>query len=464
MDNKVQHRVTLRRLFVRRIFGAVLLMMMGLTTIFGVVSHRQLHEHIDAMLLEVAIMEAKLNQAEEGPIHLHSSPFMLPGSKKSIIRRGLVYDERCQILTSSWKLKTKQMPSTWCVPEQTHLSKVDFLTLDGQELRAASTTIFLEGQGKQHTFVVGLDHHVIDSAIARLILLGSIPSLLFTVLFWLLVMGLVGKLTRELEELTATCQGIDVNQPETWHVPSWEASSTREIRVLSGTISQLTERLQRSMQTQARFMAEAAHELRTPLTAMRGEIEVTLRRPRSPAEYQESLALILQDIQRMHTLSEQLLSAVRTGQEAKAQLGPCGIEALVFDALDPLWSKLNEADIQVEIDLKDHRVMADAQASHRVIQNIVTNTLMHAGATKLKLYTIEQDEHIELMIEDDGCGLSEELVEVLFQPFQRGNQRGHGLGLYIAYRLMKSQRGHLSTQPNARGARWVVQWSRESAS
>lgn len=453
---------TLRSILIRRLVGAILMMAICLNIVFGIISHKQLHDHIDAMLIEIATMEAKLNMAEPGPIHVHSSPFMLAGTDDLMVRKSIVYDEQCNIIAASWETSTKTMPTPWCTHGQPHTSRVDFLKLDKQELRAASTAVFLDEHGKRYSFVAGIDHTMIDVAILKLILTGSIPSLIFVVLLWLLITRIATALTRDLETLTQSCQRLEPIQPGTWNVSTQEfelyLQSTQEIQILSSTITQLKKKLHQSMQTQSRFMAEAAHELRTPLTAIRGEIEVTLRRTRTTEEYQESFNLALEDLQRMQQLTEKLLAAVKTGYDEKLVLRKTSIAKLVEETLSQMHLEIirSKLDVQLNIDNTLPWVLADSDASKRVLQNIITNTLIHAHATTLYIKVTHNTQMLELFIGDDGQGIKQELLQDLFGPFARGSQTGHGLGLYIAQRLMRAQHGDLDVFPSEDGVCWRI--------
>src|SRR5438445_719604 len=84
-----------------------------------------------------------------------------------------------------------------------------------------------------------------------------------------------------------------------------------EIGRLGETLNDMLDRLERSFEVQRRFTADASHELRSPLSRLRAELEVTLRRPRPPGEYEETLRSCLDEVQRVQGLIEELLGLAR---------------------------------------------------------------------------------------------------------------------------------------------------------
>src|SRR5207245_6695155 len=87
--------------------------------------------------------------------------------------------------------------------------------------------------------------------------------------------------------------------------------SRDEIGRLVDTLNEMLARIERSFEVQRRFTADASHELRSPLSRLRAELEVTLRRPRTPMEYEETLRSCLDEVQRVQGLIEELLGLAR---------------------------------------------------------------------------------------------------------------------------------------------------------
>ena len=86
-----------------------------------------------------------------------------------------------------------------------------------------------------------------------------------------------------------------------------------ELAFLASTLNDLLERLQRSFESQRRFMADASHELRTPISVIQGEADVILsREDRGAAEYRESIEIMRRSSRRLTRIVENLFLLART--------------------------------------------------------------------------------------------------------------------------------------------------------
>jgi two-component system NtrC family sensor kinase len=85
----------------------------------------------------------------------------------------------------------------------------------------------------------------------------------------------------------------------------------------------------------------------------------------------------------------------------------------------------------------------------QVVLNLVSNGLeaMDDGGT-MTITITEQTDHVTLIITDDGCGMSQQVIDNLFEPFftQRRNGRGTGLGLSITHRIVTDHGGAIQVE------------------
>src|SRR5262249_27020181 len=118
------------------------------------------------------------------------------------------------------------------------------------------------------------------------------------------------------------------------------ANPDDELGRLAQTINGMIGRLERSFAEIRRFTADASHELRTPLTAIRTEAEVALRKPLTGPEYQQLLASILEECDRLARLTDQLLALARedagTARQPAERLDLAALAAGVADAMRPV--------------------------------------------------------------------------------------------------------------------------------
>jgi signal transduction histidine kinase len=109
---------------------------------------------------------------------------------------------------------------------------------------------------------------------------------------------------------------------------------------LAVTFNDLLSRLEAAFKRMRQFSATASHELRTPLTAMKGELEVALRRPRDPEEYQRVLRAHLQTIDEMTATVEELLGLARSeAAEGAIEWRPVELVSLAHQVNDS-WRSL----------------------------------------------------------------------------------------------------------------------------
>ena len=80
-----------------------------------------------------------------------------------------------------------------------------------------------------------------------------------------------------------------------------------ELYQLAKTINELLGRIETSIQQQKQFTADASHEIRTPLAAIRGTLEILLRKKREPEQYEEKIKEVIGQTDRLNQLLDQLL-------------------------------------------------------------------------------------------------------------------------------------------------------------
>ncbi len=118
----------------------------------------------------------------------------------------------------------------------------------------------------------------------------------------------VESMRREAAEISSETSGRRLPVPE----------ARDEVRRLGETLNEMLERLDEGLLRERRFVADAGHELRTPLALLRTELELALRRPRSPEELEAAIRSATEEVERLIRLAEALLVAGQLGRAGAA--------------------------------------------------------------------------------------------------------------------------------------------------
>ncbi|RKS27968.1 two-component system OmpR family sensor kinase [Pseudomonas sp. WPR_5_2] len=264
-----------------------------------------------------------------------------------------------------------------------------------------------------------------------------LPFLILLPVLLLVVSDLVRKLFRPIATLSSE---IDRRDEQELH-PIDEQHLPVEIRPFVVAINRLLKRVAQSMETQRRFVADAAHELRSPLTALSLQAE-RLAAADMSAPARERLLKLRRGIERGRNLIDQLLTLARV-QSASGLALPTAVSVhdVYRRVLEDLWplAEVKHLDIGVEAG-EDVRVMIHDADLLAVVKNLVDNAIRYTpegGRVDLSV-TLENGAAL-LQIKDSGPGIASEEQERVFDPFYRslGTQvSGSGLGLSIVKAIM----------------------------
>ena len=254
---------------------------------------------------------------------------------------------------------------------------------------------------------------------------------------------------RPVAEITAQAMRIEAGTLDQRIVAHAE---TEEYEGLVGVLNRMLERLEHGFAAQRRLTADVSHELRTPLTALRGEIEVALRSPRTTAQYEQVLRSSLEEIDRLSELSADLLFISRADARlVTPRLSAIDVSALIDERLDRLRPKLGERGLTLSCAFPSSApVLVDPELIGRILDQLLDNAMRYTpsgGAVTVQLHRLPSDA-LRLSIENTGPGIDPETLPHLFEPFYRTDaartrsaERGTGLGLTVVAAIARLQGG-----------------------
>jgi signal transduction histidine kinase len=221
-------------------------------------------------------------------------------------------------------------------------------------------------------------------------------------------------------------------------------------------------RLEASFESLRRFTADASHELRSPLALMRSELEGTLARSRTPAEYERVLRDLEAEVEHMSRMVDQLLMLARADAGA---LQPAATDLDVADFLHETaarWRPMaDQRHVRLDVDAPDSgNVSADPDLLRRVMDNLIDNATRHSPAgTAVRLSGAPTAGGWSIEVHDEGPGIPAAARAALFERFARVDGArardggGAGLGLALSRAIAESHGGSLQlADQNGRGA------------
>jgi two-component system OmpR family sensor kinase len=281
------------------------------------------------------------------------------------------------------------------------------------------------------------------------------PMIVLVPLVWIAVLLVVRGSLRKLNRLGAQVQGIDVShfqQLSTSGVPI-------EIRPFIDSINLMIDRLAQSIESERKFISDAAHELRTPLTAL--QLQADNLQPHIAPGNQERFCELRSGITRSGGLIAQLLRLARADAALQADtLTRVDVPAVVVDAVAEVLPIAMKRGIDIGADEMAsafvHAVEADVSIA---VRNLVSNAIRYTpDGGKVDLSVQIRDDRVWIDVTDTGPGIAEELLPRVFDRFFRANTQieGSGLGLSIVKAIASKYGGAASLRNRRDGPSGIV--------
>lgn len=208
-----------------------------------------------------------------------------------------------------------------------------------------------------------------------------------------------------------------------------------------------------------RMARTLAHEVRNPLT------NINLSAEQLHSEFlpgnesgKNYIGIIERNTKRISDLITEMLNISRPSE---LKLSPHTIYALVDDSLARAKDRLELNNIRVEKIYKDNiqPLMLDAEKIRIAFLNIIINAVeaMEPGKGILKIYITMYRNFCEVIFEDNGKGISQDILHKIFEPFYSEKTSGTGLGLPSAKNIIESHGGIIEVESlEGKGSRFII--------
>lgn len=276
-----------------------------------------------------------------------------------------------------------------------------------------------------------------QSFVARLILVFIIGAIAAVILSYFLTNKLVTPLTRlkwQLKKIEK--RQFDQIEP---------IRATGEIKEVAQSVYDMANELQRYIQSQQVFFQNASHELKTPLMTIQGYAEGIKEKVFDAQETDKGLEVIVTEVNRLKTIiNEMILLAKLDSEQTAYQPMKLDAAALMKQVTDRALPLINEKNIELKVDVEDQlQLDVDEEKFLRALLNITFNGIRHAH-TMVQIHAYKDQQTKQIIIEDDGPGISEAFIPHIFHRFVKGKNGETGLGLAISRAIVEQSNGTIA--------------------
>ncbi len=228
-------------------------------------------------------------------------------------------------------------------------------------------------------------------------------------------------------------------------------------------------KLKRLEAIRTEFVANVSHELKTPIASIKGSAE-TLKDGAidDPNGAKQFLDMIVRHTARLASIIDDLLILSRIEQDESDEMEDMSlapISPVLHSAMLAVREKAKQKDIEFKVDCSSslHAFISPRLLEHAVI-NLLDNAVKYSDkGGSVKLSALEEEDRVVMTVEDQGCGISEEHQERVFERFYRVDKArsrklgGTGLGLAIVKHIATAHNGSVKVESElGKGSRFTI--------
>jgi PAS domain S-box-containing protein len=222
----------------------------------------------------------------------------------------------------------------------------------------------------------------------------------------------------------------------------------------------LQEKLKRSehLAMLGQMAACVAHELRNPLSSIEGFSELIISDTQETDERMKYARTISKEVKRIDATIQEILTFSRT---TKPEKKPVRTNDLLSDIVESLRTVTKEPGVTIDWmpagNVPD--LYGDEHQLRKVFSNLIQNSIQAIGSSgTVKVSARAGEDGVLIEVEDNGPGIPKDIQPNIFMPFFTTKQKGTGLGLALARKIVEDHEGTIRLESDAgRGARFTVE-------
>ena len=195
--------------------------------------------------------------------------------------------------------------------------------------------------------------------------------------------------------------------------------------------------------------AGVAHEIKNPLASISIYLQLMDKMMEKNGsmtreEASKYLDVVSEEVDRLNRIAVDFLFAVKP---MKVNLSLCSMNDIVNKTVDIVKAELENKKIELHVHLATSlaKVFADGSLMEQSILNLIKNAIqaMPEGKTdpRITISTYMESDMVKVSVQDNGCGMTEDQMSKIFEPYYTTKSSGTGLGLTVLFKIMKQHGG-----------------------
>lgn len=209
-----------------------------------------------------------------------------------------------------------------------------------------------------------------------------------------------------------------------------------------------------SLASMTTMAAGVAHEIKNPLASISIYLQLMNRKLEkegsiTKAEAEKSLNVISQEIERLNKMAVDFLYAVKP-MSVNTKLGD--LNSVVRKTIDVCKAEIREQGVELKVNLATSlpNTFIDSTLIQQCILNLIRNALQaftdSSDIKEIQVSTYIDSDSVKLDVSDTGCGMSEETIQRIFEPYYTTKASGTGLGLTNIFKILREHNGRISVK------------------
>jgi signal transduction histidine kinase len=397
------------------------------------------HEEFDEQLTEKAMVAGRLLLSRR---HLHDDFFrnMLRTDLLTIVDEQIsIFDQRKNMVFTNRVLQD----SAYFKTNISRISPKTSIELNSRGLETIGIAYIDRGQ-QFYIFTSGYDRLGLSklSILQHILVIANLVGLALILLAgWYFsgrVLRPISLVVKEVEQITASDLNIRLN----------EGNRQDEIAQLAITFNRMLFRLEDAFASQRNFVSHASHELRTPLTNILGTLQTSLLYDSQTTDYQESMAVAVEELKKVITLTNSLLSLAKV-IDKRVDFTSIQVDDSLLTAIGQIQAKYKDRQFLVNY-LSEQNLeigfttRGNASLLTTAFANVLDNACKYSAQAVSVQLALTQGKII-LTVSDHGIGVPEQDIANVIDPLYRGINTagipGYGIGLAVTSKIIAVHSG-----------------------